>query len=255
MAAFVMNGSRELPQVATQPLFLNFTDVKEEDLRLMSEAESKATVKSLLKGCMKIDQDEGPHTEILLDMHYHNYAFCKSKNFSAMQTSTLLSMMKYVLEESIRKRFVLDDAFSEFRDLLLKHSVEHPPVSVGIFSYDDLKAVSEYVHNTFFRHYKLYTYVYMTHCDLKVTADSIDHGMSMNPGRPLHLLLHHEVEERDQPELNFLRPPVDPEDEEKKAKEELIKSKVEEGMQKLTEFYKQKEKEQDEWFQAALEGK
>lgn len=154
-----------------RPVFLYFSDVTEDDLSKAAGATTKEEVKELLQRCMQIDQAEGFHTESLADMHYHNYAFCMSRDFTPEKTSTFLSIMKLVLEEAVKRRLVVDEAFNVFKDWLLKHSVERPPWSVGIFTFEDVKAITEYVHDTFLRHYKLYLYAFMTHRDLTFKVD------------------------------------------------------------------------------------
>jgi hypothetical protein len=167
-----MPGTLLLDRIGGRPVFLHFTDVTEEDLAKCAEATTKETVKRLLLDCMKVDQAEGFRTESLADMHYHNYAFCMSRQFTTEKTSTFLSIMKIVLEEAVARRLVVDDAFTLFKEWLLKHSVERPPWSIGIFSFDDVKALTGYVHDTFLRHYRLYMYVFRTHHNLVFRLDS-----------------------------------------------------------------------------------
>ena len=38
--------------------------------------------------------------------------------------------------------------------------MQRPPYSVGLFSFQEIKAITDYMINTYYRHYKLYQYVY-----------------------------------------------------------------------------------------------
>merc|ERR1712232_826758 len=116
------------------PLFLYYADITEEELMRVAAAETKDEVRRLLQEYMKIDQAEGLATEILLDLHYHDYAFCVSKNFSYAKISTFLSIMKRVLQECVERKLPVEEGFHVFQTWLLKHSVERPPKSVGIFT-------------------------------------------------------------------------------------------------------------------------
>ena len=49
----------------------------------------------------------------------------------------------------------MKDSYEMFKHLLLKHSSHRPPFSTGIFSLGDAQIVSDYVMDTFFRHYKM----------------------------------------------------------------------------------------------------
>jgi len=250
-----------------RPVFLYYTDVTEADLARLVATESKTEVKSLLKDIMRIDQAEGFRMEILSDMHYHNYSFCVSRAFSAEKTSTLLSLMKLVLQEAISKRLTVDDAFEVFKEWLLKHSVERPPWSVGIFTFDDIKAIMDYVHNTFFRHYRLYMHVFMTHCDMTFHVDELRGGVAPPPIRPLPMRVEDEVDPWAQPELaQLFRPELEQAEAAQRAraaeapvedKAALIKRKVDAGVAKLMEKFEQMLQAQDDKFSkdlAAREG-
>mmetsp|Transcript_56826 Transcript_56826/g.176777 ORF Transcript_56826/g.176777 Transcript_56826/m.176777 type:complete len:278 (+) Transcript_56826:3-836(+) len=255
------------PPAKTGPLFLYFTDVAEEDMSRITAAATKAEVKQLLKRCMRIDQAEGFRTEILADMHYHNYSFCVGHSFTAVKTSTFLSIMRLVLEEAVGSRLTASEAFEVFKDWLLRHSVERPPWSVGVFTFDDVKAVMDYVHNTFFRHYRLYMYVYMTRCDLGITMDGAHSFIAIPPPRPLRMWLENEVTPRDQPELAHLYGPTETELAEERERERqaaggqaedraaIIKRKVDAGVEKLMQRFEERIQEQDSKFQAMMDRK
>lgn len=250
-----------------RPLFLYFSDVTEADLAQVAAAESKTEVRKLLRKFMKIDQPEGLQAEILIDMHYHNYAFCLQSGFPAEKTSTLLSIMKIVLEDAVRLRLPPSDAFKLFEDLLMKHSVERPPRSVGIFSFDDIKSIVEYATHTTFRHYKLYMHSFMTHCDAKVCIDEPRPGAAPLVNAPVHMFMADEVDPRMQPELAHLFRPSEQEqaeaemrrlqaeaEEPQDAKTAYIKQLVEEGTKKLVAAFEEKLQQQDEQFQSLMHG-
>eukprot|EP00416_Gambierdiscus_australes_P019557 CAMPEP_0171065236 /NCGR_PEP_ID=MMETSP0766_2-20121228/6726_1 /TAXON_ID=439317 /ORGANISM="Gambierdiscus australes, Strain CAWD 149" /LENGTH=248 /DNA_ID=CAMNT_0011521313 /DNA_START=18 /DNA_END=764 /DNA_ORIENTATION=- len=248
--------------MAPGPNFLCFSDVPEEAMARLAAASTKSEVKQLLKDCMKIDQAEGFPTEILADMHYHNYSFCTSRGFAMAKTSTLLSIMKLVLEEAVSERFTASQAFDTFKELLLKHSVERPPYSVGVFAFEDIKAVMDYVHNTFFRHYRLYMYVYMTRCDLSVRLDE-SNDIVGTPLRPRVLHAENEVIAKDQPEFAHLYVPSESEQAENSPRGEnmpedraaIIKRKVDAGVDKLLQRFEERIQEQDVRFKSLMDGK
>merc|ERR1712118_29667 len=150
-------------------------DMTEEHLTQIEKITSKCDIKNMLHSCMNVDQSEGYRTEILKEFHFHNYSFCKTQGFTAEKTSTFLSIMKVMFEEVCLIKLQMDDAFNFFKGWLLKHSVQRPPFSVGVFTFEDVKATTEFVHNTFFRHYKLWMYAYVTHRDveLRIRADDL----------------------------------------------------------------------------------
>jgi len=249
-----------------RPIFLYFEDVSEEDVLKISAASTKLEVKGLLKACMKIDQAEGHRMEILADMHYHNYAFCAARDFTPKKTSTFLSVMKLVLADAVSRRLTVDDAFDVFKAWLLKHSVQRPPKSVGIFTFEDVRAIMDYVHGSFFRHYRLYMYVFMTECSMSFFVDDFCCGVVPPPLRPPLLRADEEVDPRSQPELSHIFRPSEAElveaemkrirerdapPEEKRAA--LIQQRVDAGMKALLEKFEGKLKDQDERFHSMID--
>jgi len=245
---------------------LQLTDVQEADIERLEKAETKAEVKQILTECLKVDQSEGFRKDILADLHYHNYAFCVNCKLTPIKTSCFLSIMKVVLEDSVERRLLVEDAFWLFKDWLLKHGVDRPPKSVGIFSFEEIKKIMEYVHNTFFRHYRLYMYVYTTHCNMAFRAEELDVGTVVPYSRPLVLPITAELDTKDQPEfahlfvaserdqaeatLRSIRDRDKPED-----RAVVVKRKVDEGVAQLMAKFEDKLKEQDARFAAVLETK
>jgi len=247
-----------------RPLFLYWADIAEADLAQIAAARTKAEIRQLLKEHLKVDQPDEFRAEVLTDMHYHNYSFCVSQAFPPEKTSTVLSIMKIVLEDAVRLRLTPEDAFQLFQDWLLKHAVERPPRSVGIFSFDDVKSIVEYATNSFFRHYRLYMYAFTTHCDVCLRVGEPLGGATPLLVSPLPMTTESEVDPTTQPELAHLFRPSEQEQAEMdmrriRSKQEpedekaaLIKQRVEEGVKRLMEQFEGKLKEQDERFQAML---
>merc|ERR1712118_372856 len=177
-------------------------DMTEEHLTQIEKITSKCDIKNMLHSCMGVDQSEGYRTEILKEFHFHNYSFCNTQGYAPEKTSTFLSIMKVLFEEVCLRRLTMDEAFNFFKGWLLKHSVQRPPFSVGVFTFEDVKAITEFVHNTFFRHYKLWMYAYITHRDveLRVRADDLT-----PPAPPLATLKGTSiVDPKEQPELRSM---------------------------------------------------
>jgi hypothetical protein len=149
------------------PLFL-VGRIPEDELEAIAAEPTKEQARARLGAAVGIDQDDGLPTEIVADMHFYNFLFCHSANFSAAKTSCFLSIMKQVFLSMIAERLTSEETFDLTKTLILKHSVTRPPYSVAIFSANDLKVIMDYVLNTFFRHFNLYQYVYVPHRHLKL---------------------------------------------------------------------------------------
>ncbi|KAF4707881.1 hypothetical protein FOZ63_014834 [Perkinsus olseni] len=84
--------------------------------------------------------------------------------------------MKEVYSQAILHRMDVSTAFSLFRRLLLKHSVQRPPFSIRVFTLEEVKKITEFAVNTFFTHYKLYVYMNIPHRQLVVHSSPAEDG-------------------------------------------------------------------------------
>ena len=91
--------------------------------------------------------------------------------------------MYHLLYQLITERVSEAKSFATFKELLLRHSVQRPPHSLGKFNLDDVKKIDEFVLDNFYRHYPMYKYALtvqenlvlntselFTHTDPKPTA-------------------------------------------------------------------------------------
>lgn len=180
-------------------LFLVGADVSFVDLELLAAQPTKEAARAQLAACMDLDQDEGLPTEIVADLHFYNFLFCNSAQFTPEKTSCFLSIMKQVFRAMIHERLSSAETFELLRELLLRHSVARPPKSIAVFSANDLKVLTDYVVNTFFRHYKLYQYVFVTHRSLNLRTRPHRFIPRIPPPHPM--LEVHLVDEKAQEEL------------------------------------------------------
>ena len=58
----------------------------------------------------------------------------------------------------ITERVSEEQSFNNFKELLLRHSVQRPPHSLGKFNLDDVKKIDAFVLDNFYRHYQMYKY-------------------------------------------------------------------------------------------------
>lgn len=151
---------------------------------------------------------------ILMDLFINTLQFSKEKHFSAEKASTFFSIVKVNHYKAIGERLTIERSFKFFKSLLLQHSVQRPPYSVGIFSLEDVKSTTEYMINSYYRHYKLYQYTFTK----KFTLDLAPKPplVKVSPVLPgLNDALHTEKWKLHQAELQR-------QEEEKKAEEERL---------------------------------
>ena len=107
---------------------------------------------------------------IELDLFYYLIQFAKSNDFNHQQISTLFSIVRTIHKTAISTPCNnLKETIEEFYRLLLHHSANRPPYSIGVFTTDQVKLITDYVLNTYFKHFKFYKYVYTKRVQLDIT--------------------------------------------------------------------------------------
>lgn len=150
-------------------LFLTFTDLSRQELDDLRPL-SAALQKKRLRKIMRVDRLTGFEADIILDFHFQNLRWATQHGMEPDQISTFVSIMKKVLDEVWYDRMEMTDSFESFKVYLLMHSVHRPPYSTGIFNSGEVAKITDYVLNTFFRHFKLYQYVHVAFRELQVTV-------------------------------------------------------------------------------------
>uniref|UniRef100_A0A8C5E236 Coiled-coil domain-containing protein 189-like n=1 Tax=Gouania willdenowi TaxID=441366 RepID=A0A8C5E236_GOUWI len=109
---------------------------------------------------LKVDLPE-PKRGVLLELYVQSVLFCREHNFSREQTSTFLSIIKSIHDLNVETPFDnIEQCVSYCKELLLCHSVRRPPFSINLFGPEEIKCVFEYIYTSYFKHFKLYKYVF-----------------------------------------------------------------------------------------------
>ena len=151
---------------------LIWNDIAVENLsEINSKWESVVEVKDFLASLFNLEnyKENKPET-VLVDLYYYSLQFSKQSNFSLEQTSALFSIIKSIHEAAIETPFNnLPQCYKYMKDLILCHSVKRPPFGIELFGPEEAKLVSEYIVNSYFRHFKLYKFVFTPKLQLDVS--------------------------------------------------------------------------------------
>jgi len=215
--------------------------------------------------CSYLEMDaSNPKDEILLKYYFGNLRFTVENRFTAEKTSTLFSIMKLVHFLSMERTLTAEQSTQELRTLLLQHAVERPPYSIGIFSNKDVAQIMDHATDTYYRHYKLYRYVFTKKrlMDFSIKGDSVEVAPAF---KPLHeATAAEDVKEPDIAEVAKEEPRELTEEEQVEAEiaadEELLNNPSTEMVQKLVakrlesvkEQVEAQFKEQEEAYQARI---
>ncbi|XP_068100225.1 cilia- and flagella-associated protein 119 [Hyperolius riggenbachi] len=160
-----------------KPHICIWKDLPLRDVEKLERAESSAEVLRLLSQILHLEDHLClPSASALLDLYYYTVRFCWDSGFTREQTSCLFSIVKEThatcIETSLGN---MDDCYRYFKEMLLCHAVHRPPFSVALFTQQQVLHISEYILNTYFRHFKLYKYVFtpQLHLDLSISYEGL----------------------------------------------------------------------------------
>ncbi|XP_033074045.1 coiled-coil domain-containing protein 189 isoform X1 [Trachypithecus francoisi] len=109
---------------------------------------------------------------ITLDLFCHALIFCRQQGFSLEQTSAACALLQDLHKACIATPLGnVEECYRYFTSILFCHGVRRPPFSIDLFKEEQLLALEDYVVNTYFRHFKLYKYVFtpQVRLDLSLT--------------------------------------------------------------------------------------
>ncbi|XP_033748817.1 coiled-coil domain-containing protein 189-like isoform X2 [Pecten maximus] len=150
-----------------------WADLTVDDVDRINESGNAAHIKQVLAEIFNLtDYKENLKSGIVLDLFFYTIQFAKENGFSKEKMSTLFSIVKKTHEVCIETPFGnVDQTFDYFKELVLCHSVNRPPYSIELFTADEIRLITEYVVNTYFRHFKMYKYAFtpLVRLDLSLT--------------------------------------------------------------------------------------
>eukprot|EP00928_Gymnodinium_smaydae_P079951 TRINITY_DN63778_c0_g1_i1.p1 TRINITY_DN63778_c0_g1~~TRINITY_DN63778_c0_g1_i1.p1 ORF type:complete len:355 (+),score=83.64 TRINITY_DN63778_c0_g1_i1:93-1067(+) len=162
---------------------LTFTDVNQEDMERLQRATLREEAVATLVRCMGLKGSGGFQEEILVEYHYHNYAFCQQSGLGPAKASTFLSIMKALHTRAIvQEQMPVEQARQLFDELMERHCRQLPPRSVGVLTRDEAEMLRAFAERSFFQLYTMYGFVYVAREDIEIrTKDRGD--VPRLPGR------------------------------------------------------------------------
>ncbi|KAK7089016.1 cilia- and flagella-associated protein 119-like isoform X2 [Littorina saxatilis] len=139
-----------------------WADLTVDDIDRLNESLNVDHNKQVLADIFHLDMwREDPKQAIVMDLYYYTIQFARDNNFNREKTSTFFSIMKKTHEVAIETPFGnLEQTFRYFKELMLRHAVSRAPHSIELFNVDEVRKLTEYAINTYFRHFKMYKYAF-----------------------------------------------------------------------------------------------
>ena len=94
--------------------------------------------------------------DVLLELYINTLHFARKHGFSVEKTSAFFSIIKRNHEEMAEAFLPPHKSWDYLKSLLLAHSVQRPPYSVGIFTLAEVQLITEFALAYYYAHFKLY---------------------------------------------------------------------------------------------------
>ena len=140
-------------------MFLLYADLQPEGLAALDAAPTEEAARVILSELLGLPLGD-LRQEVLLELYMNALTFARSKGFSVEKTSTFVSIIKRNHEEMAEAFLPPDRSWEFLKSLLERHSVQRPPHSVGIFTLDELKAITQFALTYYYANFKLYRYAF-----------------------------------------------------------------------------------------------
>lgn len=139
-----------------------WTDLKEADFDIFSNyGDEEARIKFISDITGVQYYNDNPKSKAYIDFLYGLLNFCSEQKFTPVQTSTCFSILKKVFTESFLNTspLFIKDSHKIFADQIRLHS-GNPPDAIKIFELQQVKELVTFVSSSFYRHYKLYYFLF-----------------------------------------------------------------------------------------------
>ncbi|XP_007069717.2 coiled-coil domain-containing protein 189 isoform X5 [Chelonia mydas] len=150
-----------------------YLDVHSMDL--INKAQTTDELKRVLAELFQLQGWESdPRAAILLDLYFYTVQFSREHSFNREQSSAFFAIVKDTHEACVETPLPnVEECYRYFTELLFCHAIRRPPFSIDLFSQEQLALISDYVVNTYFRHFKLYKYAFTPQIRLDISLSYV----------------------------------------------------------------------------------
>lgn len=174
---YKQSSSQAIEKAAAPLPFLVWGDINERDTKVLITHSAGQKRKTLLAKLLDLpgayggsstniaDPNDAQRIAVFLDLFSNVLDFCAKSKFSALKTSTFLSLVRLTHIKCCEVQgplVTLGEAYAFFETNLLRHSVERPPFSIAVFAHPEVKALVHFMSEIYFRHLSMYQLVFGT---------------------------------------------------------------------------------------------
>lgn len=152
---------------------LEWADFNAESLLTTLSTTNPEESRNRLASALRIEP-QSTKQSVSLYLYHQALLFCRQKQFALNQISTFLSILRRVHEKSTEEHLTKEASIQYLSKLLVEHSVQRPPYSVGIFNPSQAQDVLEWTLRTYYSQYKIYQHLCGTLMTLTLTTEAVD---------------------------------------------------------------------------------
>ena len=149
--------------------------------------------------------------EIAADFHFYNFTFCRDQGFTPHKTSAMIAILRALFTTDLATNEPSDTmaaSYQRMEKLIIMHAVERPPACVGIFSKPEVEKIVDFVMHTYYRHWRLYKYIFTSHLQVHFEQLGPHHVTAPIEWRALHEALPQELMSNEPPPGSGATTPV-----------------------------------------------
>ncbi|XP_065198388.1 cilia- and flagella-associated protein 119-like isoform X2 [Sycon ciliatum] len=140
--------------------FLTWSQLHEEHILQYQHCQSRSEKLRLIETWLELKK-HGKRTPLMTELYYNALQWSDKQDLDVAQTSTFFSILSAIHNTCIKTDADnLPEMVSQFQELMALHSVQRPPVAIGLFTHQQAVKINNYMNDTYFRHHKLYKYAF-----------------------------------------------------------------------------------------------
>ena len=123
------------------------------------------------------DVREAKRNLITRDLFYYTVLFARKQGLTVEQLSALFTITKVIHKLCISTPYDnTRSCFNLLQEMMICHSVHRPPYSVQLYSLDQVKQITDYILQSYFKNFKLYKYAFTKRVlmDLKIKYEGVE---------------------------------------------------------------------------------
>lgn len=160
--------------------FYGLVKLTENFVKAIKQSTEESDVRTIISSVFseEIRFENSSLDEIFVDFLMSITNFGRKEEFDDLKFSTLIEMSASLFHVCFENHLDLDMSQEFFKEELIKHSLYRPPYNFSVFSLENVKIITDFYFETFFRHFEMYKYAFSPKMNVEIrTGKLFDFGI------------------------------------------------------------------------------